>query len=109
MRATLIVIAVVALVAIGTTEAVISNDQLLQLPGRARPALSTGGAVLTIIGIALSAAVYAALGALLARDGPRETAALTNAMPARAARGPIHPGVPHAPTCRGPQLRRRRA
>jgi hypothetical protein len=89
MRAVLIVIAVLALVAIGTTEAVISNDQLSQVPGRARPALSTGGAVLTVIGVALSVAVYLALGALLARDGPRETAVLAIGMAVGAAAGLI--------------------
>jgi hypothetical protein len=89
MRAALFVIAVLALVAIGTTEALISNDQLAQLPGRARPALSTGGAVLTVIGILLSAAVYLALGVLLARDGVRETAALAIGMGVGAAAGLI--------------------
>lgn len=76
MRAGLIVLAVLALVVIGTVDASISNDQLSQLPGRARPALSTGGAALTVVGIALSAAVYAALGLWLARDGARGSAAL---------------------------------
>jgi hypothetical protein len=76
MRAALIVLAVVALVGIGTAEASISNDQLSQLPGRARPALSTGGAALTVIGIAFSVAVYAALGLWLARDGARASAVL---------------------------------
>ncbi len=76
MRAGLIVLAVVVLVGIGTAEAVVSNDQLSQLPGRARPALSGGGAILTVVGIVLSAAVYAALGLWLARDGSRESAVL---------------------------------
>ena len=76
MRAALIVLAVIVLLAIGTAEASISNDQLSQLPGRARPALSGGGAALTVVGIALSGAVYAALGLLLARDGARGNAAL---------------------------------
>ena len=69
MRAALVVLAIIALVGIGTAEALISNDQLAQLPGRARPALSGGGAALTVIGIALSIAVYAVLGLLLARAG----------------------------------------
>src|SRR6267143_642870 len=89
MRARLIVIAVVALVVIGTIEAMISNEELLHLPGRARPAFSSGGALLTIVGIALSAAVYAALGALLARDGARETAVLASGMAVGAAAGLI--------------------
>ena len=67
MRAALIVLAVVALVGIGTADASISNDQLSQLPGRARPALSVGGAAVTAIGIALSAAVYVALSPRLGR------------------------------------------
>ena len=71
VRAALIVLAVAGLVAIGSVEASISNDQLSQLPGRTRPALSAGGAALTIAGVALSAAVYAALGLFLARDGAR--------------------------------------
>lgn len=89
MRAALIVLAVLALVAIGTTEALISNDQLSQLPGRTRPALSAGGAALTLAGIALSAAVYAALGLWLARDGARENAALGIGMAVGAGAGLI--------------------
>jgi len=76
MRAALIVLAVIALVGIGSAEALISSEQLSQLPGRARPALSTGGAALTVVGIALSASVYAALGLMLARGGARESAVL---------------------------------
>jgi hypothetical protein len=76
VRAALIVVAVVALVGIGTAEASISIDQLSQLPGRARPALTTGGAALTVVGVALSVAVYAALGLFLGRDGARESAVL---------------------------------
>jgi hypothetical protein len=76
VRAALVVLAVIALVGIGTADAAISNDQLSQLPGRARPALSVGGAALTVIGIALSAAVYAALGLWLARDGARGSSVL---------------------------------
>jgi hypothetical protein len=74
VRATLIVLAVVALVGIGTAEALISNDQLSHLPGRGRLALGIGGAALTGIGVALSVAVYAALGLLLARSPTREGA-----------------------------------
>ena len=87
MRAALIVVAVVALVGIGTADASISNAQLLQLPGRARPALSVGGAALTVIGIALSAAVYAALGLWLARDGARGSTVLGIGMAVGAAAG----------------------
>ena len=89
MRAALIVLAVVALVAIGTAEAWVSNDQLSQLPGRGRPALSGGGALLTIVGIALSAAVYAGFGLLLARDGVGGSAALGLGMAVGAAAGLI--------------------
>lgn len=76
MRAVLIVVAVLALVAIGTAEASISNDQLAQLPGRARPVPSTSGTALTFVGIVLSAAVYATLGLALARGGATKTAAI---------------------------------
>ncbi|HVD31652.1 MAG TPA: hypothetical protein VNE19_08075 [Methylomirabilota bacterium] len=89
MRAALILITIVALVAVGTAEALISNEQLSQLPGRARPALSESGAVLTAIGILLSAAVYTVLGALLARDGARERAVLGIGMAVGAAAGLI--------------------
>ena len=89
MRAGLIVLAVVALVGIGTAEASISNDQLSQLPGRARAALSTGGAALTVVGIALSVAVYAALGLWLARSGARQSAVLGIGMAVGAGAGLI--------------------
>jgi hypothetical protein len=89
VRAGLIVLAVLALVVIGTVDASISNDQLSQLPGRARPTLSTAGGALTVVGIALSAAVYAALGLWLARDGPRGSAALGIGMTVGAAAGLI--------------------
>jgi hypothetical protein len=89
MRAALIVFAVIALVGIGTAEALISSDQLSQLPGRGRPALSSGGAALTIVGVALSAAVYAALGWFLAREGARASAVLTMGMAAGAGAGVI--------------------
>jgi hypothetical protein len=72
VRAALVLLAVLALVGIGTADALISNDELSQLSGRARPAVSAGGAAVTVVGIALSAIVYAALGLWLARDGARE-------------------------------------
>lgn len=89
MRAAVIVLAVVALVGIGTAEALVSNDQLGQLPGRGRPALSGGGAALTLIGIGLSIAVYAALGVLLARAGAREGVVLPIGMAVGAGAGLI--------------------
>jgi len=89
VRPALIVISVLALVAVGTADAWISNDQLSQLPGRARPALSSGGTALTLIGIALSAGVYAVLGVFLARGGGRETAAITIGAAVGAAAGTI--------------------
>jgi hypothetical protein len=89
VRAGLIVLAVLALVVIGTVDASISNDQLSQLSGRARPTLSTGGGALTVVGIALSAAVYAALGLWLARDGARGSAALGIGMAVGAGAGLI--------------------
>ena len=75
MRGTVAVIAVLALVGIGTAEAIASNAQLADLPGRARPTLSAGGAALTFAGLALSAAVYAGLGLVLAWIGTAETRA----------------------------------
>ena len=89
MRVRLVVLAIVALVAIGTAEALISNDQLAQLPGRGRPALSPGGAALTFVGIALSAVVYAVLGVILARAGSRETTVLPIGMVVGAGAGLI--------------------
>jgi hypothetical protein len=80
MRFGLVVLAIVALVGIGTAEALISNDQLAELPSRGRPALSAGGTALTLVGIALSVAVYATLGVALARAGSRETAVLPAGM-----------------------------
>jgi hypothetical protein len=75
-----VLLAVAALVTIGTAEALASNAQLAELPGRGRPALSGGGAALTLVGIALSAAVYAALGVVLARGGANERAVLPAGM-----------------------------
>ena len=89
MRATLIVLAVVALVGIGTAEALISNDQLSHLPGRGRPALDAGGAALTLIGIGLSVAVYSALGLFLARAPARESPVLGIGMSVGAGSGVI--------------------
>ena len=80
MRVALILLAIVALVGIGTAEALISNDQLAQLPGRGRPALSVGGTALSLAGIALSVAVYAALGVALARAAVREATVLPTGM-----------------------------
>ena len=87
VRAALLLVAILALVGIGTTEAAISNDQLSQLPSRARPALSAGGAALTGIGLALSLAVYVILGALLARDRRPEATVLVTGMAVGAGAG----------------------
>ncbi len=76
MRPAPVLLAVAALVTIGTAEALASNAQLAELPGRGRPALTGGGAALTLVGIALSVAVYAALGVVLARGGATESAVL---------------------------------
>jgi len=89
VRAAAIVLAVVALVGIGTAEALISNDLLSQLPGRGRPVLGGGGVALTVIGVALSVAVYAAFGLFLARDGAGEAEALGIGMGVGAAAGII--------------------
>lgn len=75
MRAAVVLIAVMALIGIGTVEAIASNAQLADLPGRGRPSLSAGGAALTIAGVALSIAVYAALGLVLAWTGTAEARA----------------------------------
>jgi predicted MFS family arabinose efflux permease len=89
VRAAVIALAVVALIAIGSAEAWISNDELSRLPGRARPALSGGGAALTFIGVALSVAVYAFLGFFLVRDGARGNAVLGIGMAVGGAAGLI--------------------
>ena len=89
MRVAVIVLAVVALIGIGTADALISNDQLSQVPGRARPALSSGGAAITLIGVLLSAAIYIALGVWLARDGARDGALLGIGIAVGAAAGLI--------------------
>jgi hypothetical protein len=89
VRAAFVVIAVVALVAFGTSEAVISNYQLSELPGRGRPVLSSGGAALTVIDVVMSALVYAVLGLLLARDGVRERAVVPIGMAVGVAAGTV--------------------
>jgi len=89
VRGALVLSAIVALIAIGTAEALVSNDQLSQLPGRGRPALSTGGTTLTLVGVALSIAVYAALGIALGRAGARESTVLPTGMVVGAGAGLI--------------------
>jgi hypothetical protein len=76
VRAPLVLIAIVVLVAFGTGEAVISNHQLSELPGRGRPVLSSGGAALTVIGVLGSAFAYVLLGLLLPRNSTGEGTAL---------------------------------
>jgi hypothetical protein len=75
-----VLLAITALVAIGTVEALVSNAQLADLPGRGRPALTSGGAALTFVGFALSVAVYVALGIVLAREGTSESRVLSVAV-----------------------------
>ena len=89
MRAARALGAVAALVTIGTAEALASNAQLAELPGRARPTLTGGGAALTFVGIALSVAVYVALGVLLARDAVPERRVLWTGMAVGAGAGLI--------------------
>ena len=89
MRGALVICTIVALVAIGTAEALASNDQLSQLPGRGRPALSMGGTALTLVGVALSIAVYAALGIALGRARARESTVLLTGMVVGAGAGLI--------------------
>jgi hypothetical protein len=81
--------ALTALVVIGTAEALISNDQLSQLPGRARPALSAGGAAVSVIGIGFSLAVYVSLGVVMARFRARDAAVLATGMAVGAVAGLI--------------------
>ena len=80
MRPAPVLLTVAALVAIGTVEALVSNAQLAELPGRGRPALTGGGATLSLVGIALSAAAYAALGVVFAWDDVSEKAVLPAGM-----------------------------
>lgn len=89
MRPAPVLFAVAALVTIGTVEALASNAQLAELPGRARPALTGTGAALTFVGIALSVAVYLALGILLARAGTAESRVLPIGVAAGLAAGLI--------------------
>jgi hypothetical protein len=76
VRVAAVLLAVAALVTIGTAEALVSNAQLAELPGRARPPLNSGGAAVTVVGLALSVAVFVALGILLGRDGTAESRVL---------------------------------
>ena len=87
MRLALILVSVAVLIAIGTAEAWISNEQLAELPGRGRPAFSASGTALTFIGSALSALVFAALGLVLARTGAVESVAVTTGVAVGAAAG----------------------
>jgi small basic protein len=89
MRLAPVLLAVVTLVTIGTAEALVSNAQLAELPGRGRPPLSGGGAALTLAGIALSVAAYAVLGVVLARGGAPESSVLPTGMAVGAAAGLI--------------------
>ncbi|HEV8534910.1 MAG TPA: hypothetical protein VGR87_04215 [Candidatus Limnocylindria bacterium] len=93
MRAALIAIAVVALIGIGTVEGLISAGQLSELPGRARPSLGAGGVALTLLGVALSAAVYGVLGAVLARSEARQAEAITSGVIAGCFAGFIGGGI----------------
>jgi hypothetical protein len=76
-------------VTIGTAEALMSNAQLAELPGRGRPALSGSGTALTLVGIALSVAVYGALGIFLARGRAPEARVIPTGMAVGAAAGLI--------------------
>jgi hypothetical protein len=76
MRPVWSVLAVAALVAIGAAESLESARQLALLPGRGRPALAPEGTALTFAGLALSLAIYAALGIALARSTLTEGAVL---------------------------------
>lgn len=69
-------LAVIALVAIGTAEALESARELAELPGRGRPTLGGGGASLTLAGLVLSIGVYAVLGWSVSSWTARESVAL---------------------------------
>jgi hypothetical protein len=81
------IIAFLTLVGVGTVEAFLSNEQLAELPGRGRPALSGGGTALTLAGVAISIAVYVALGVLLARSDTPEGSAVPIGMAVGAGAG----------------------
>ena len=76
MRWTLVVGAVVALVLVGAAESAESARQLAELPGRGRPLLTGGGAVLTLVGLGCSVAIYGLLGWSVARAGASAQGAL---------------------------------
>jgi hypothetical protein len=76
MRVAAPVLALVALVAIGSAESVESARELAALPGRGRPTLGGGGAALTLAGLLLSIGVYAALGWAIATWTARESVAV---------------------------------
>jgi hypothetical protein len=76
VRSAHIGLAVAALVAIGAAEALVSAQQLAAQPGRSLPALSAEGTALTLVGFAVSVAIYLALGRTVALAGGTERAAL---------------------------------
>jgi len=75
-----IALAVVALVVIGSSDAFESTRQLGELPARSRPMLTPAGATLSFVSFALSAAVYAVLGIVLARSMSTERGALASGL-----------------------------
>jgi hypothetical protein len=75
-----IALAIVALVLIGSSDAFESTRQLGELPARSRPMLTPAGATLSFVSFALSAAVYAVLGIVLARSMSTERDAVMSGL-----------------------------
>lgn len=80
MRLGLIALAVLALVIIGSSDALESTRQLGELSARSRPMLTPAGATLSLVSFALSAAVYVALGIALARSLSTERRAVMSGL-----------------------------
>lgn len=89
MRLGLIVLAVLTLVIIGSSDAFESTRQLGDLSERSRPMLTPAGATLSLVSFALSTAVYIALGVALARSLSTERGAVMSGIATGLAAGLI--------------------
>jgi hypothetical protein len=89
VRLGFIAFAVLALVIIGSSDALESTRQLGDLSERSRPMLTPAGATLSIVSFALSTAVYIALGVALARSQSTERGALITGLATGLAAGSI--------------------